>query len=517
MDYLAMIKDIFLYSDEKPLLFTQLFFWVFFAIVIAVYALIYKQKSLRNIYLFIVSLFFYYKTGGYFFSLLIFSTLVDYSIGLSISMTASEVKKKLLVALSVIINLGVLAYFKYSYFFIEMANHLIDFMREANIAEFQHLKVVNVLAKWTNELAGSGFDVSVIILPVGISFYTFQTISYTVDVYRKKVAPVTNILDFGFYVSFFPQLVAGPIVRAAEFIPQLYQDYRLTKREMGHATFLILNGLIKKVIISDYISINFVDRVFDSPLSYSGFENLLASYGYSVQIYCDFSGYTDMAIGIALLLGIRLPINFYSPYKSDSITDFWRRWHISLSSWLRDYLYIPLGGSRKGTFRTYLNLIVTMLLGGLWHGANLRFIIWGALHGAALTVHKIWTRISPFKKSKSGFSRFLAVSGTFHFVTFAWIFFRAQDMSTAMDMIKHIATDNNYTYLVDMIIGYKEIIMLITAALVIHWLPSRWKEFYRGWYIKTPIYVKVLIVVVVIFVAYQVKSSELQPFIYFRF
>ncbi len=319
-------------------------------------------------------------------------------------------KRKLFVATSVFINLSLLAYFKYAYFFTDLFNSAFN-------TDFE---VINLLAEWTNNLFGSSFNISQIILPVGISFYTFQTISYTVDVYRKKLKPVKNIIDFGFYVSFFPQLVAGPIVRAAEFIPQLYQKFKLTKQEFGHAIFLILNGLVKKMLISDYISINFVDRVFDSPLSFTGFENLMAVYGYSIQIYCDFSGYTDIAIGVALFLGFRLPINFNSPYKAMNITDFWRRWHISLSSWLRDYLYIPFGGNKKGKTSTYINLMITMILGGLWHGASLRFVIWGGIHGFGLVIHKLWVKLNlSFRKyyttrsSKNIFSHFISVFTTF--------------------------------------------------------------------------------------------------------
>ena len=242
-----------------------------------------------------MSLFFYYKSGGYFFVLLIFSTLVDYTAGILIYNSRTKFKKKLFLTMSVATNLSLLVYFKYAYFFTGLFNQSFH----------SNFEVINRLALWTNQLTGSGFDISKIILPVGISFFTFQTISYSVDVYRGKLEPVRSIIDFGFYVTFFPQLVAGPIVRAAEFMPQLYQKYKLTKQEFGHAVFLILNGLIKKTMISDYISINYVDRIFDSPSSFSGFENLMAVYGYSIQIYCDFSGYTDIAIGVALLLGFR--------------------------------------------------------------------------------------------------------------------------------------------------------------------------------------------------------------------
>ena len=461
-----------------------------------------------------MSLFFYYKSGGYFFSLLIFSTIADFTLGQLIYGAKTDLKKKIFVAISVIINLSLLGYFKYTYFFTDIINSTFN----------TNLEAVNFLASWTNNLTGSSFNISKIILPVGISFYTFQTISYSVDVYRGKLKPVKNIIDFGFYVSFFPQLVAGPIVRAAEFIPQLYQKFKLTKQEFGHAIFLILNGLVKKMLISDYISINFVDRIFDSPVSFTGFENLMAVYGYSIQIYCDFSGYTDIAIGVALLLGFKLPVNFNSPYKAINITDFWRRWHISLSSWLRDYLYIPLGGNRKGKTRMYINLMITMLLGGLWHGANMRFIIWGGLHGLGLVIHKLWVKMNlslskyyTSRSSKNIFFRFVSVFTTFHLVTFAWIFFRAENMDKALGMINQIAHNFQFELIPVMVSSYYKIFLITLLGFVIHWLPSRFKESYRGWFIKSHVALKVLFVIIIVFILYQVKSAEIQPFIYFQF
>ncbi len=509
-----VLKDILLYSEAKPLLFTRLFFWGFFAFLLLFYSIIYKKNTLRNAYLFVMSLFFYYKSGGYFFTLLIFSTIADFTLGQLIYNAQTNLKKKIFVTISVIINLSLLGYFKYTYFFTDIFNTVF----QSNIA------VVNYLAELTNKLFSSSFDVSRIVLPVGISFYTFQTISYTVDVYRGKVKPVKNIIDFGFYVSFFPQLVAGPIVRAAEFIPQLYQKFKLTRQEFGHAIFLILNGLVKKIFISDYISINFVDRIFQSPASFTGFENLMAVYGYSIQIYCDFSGYTDIAIGVALLLGFKLPINFNSPYKAINITDFWRRWHISLSSWLRDYLYIPLGGNRKGKSRMYIHLMITMLLGGLWHGANMRFVIWGGLHGLGLVIHKLWVKtnlsLSKYytsRSSKNIFFRFISIFTTFHLVTFAWIFFRAENMDKALAMISQITGNFQFELVPVMVSSYYKIFILILLGFTVHWLPSRLKENVRGWFIQTHILVKIIIVILIVFILYQAKSAEIQPFIYFQF
>ncbi|MDQ1332800.1 MAG: alginate O-acetyltransferase complex protein AlgI, partial [Bacteroidota bacterium] len=361
------------------------------------------------------------------------------------------------------------------------------------------------------------FDISTIILPVGISFFTFQSLSYTIDVYRGKLDPVKNIIDFGFYVSFFPQLVAGPIVRASEFIPQLYTEFILSKREFSHALFLISKGLIKKIIISDFIANNLVDRVFDLPALYSGFENLMAVYGYGLQIYCDFSGYTDIAIGLGLVLGFRLPINFNSPYKAAGIADFWKRWHISLSRWLRDYLYISLGGNRKGTLRTGINLMLTMLIGGLWHGASLSFVIWGGLHGTGLIINKIWNSIFGYRLRSGRFGHFLAVFLTFNFVSFCWIFFRAPDMNNALLMIKQIVENFSPGSYLALVPVYSSVFLLMTAGYIIHFLPETVKESYRGLYIRIPVAAQVMVIMLMAVLLYSMRSSEVLPFIYFRF
>ena len=420
---------IFAFNAESPLLFTQFYFWGFFALVYALFALIMetvpdrignKKLHLRNVYLLFVSWFFYYKTSGLFLFILAFVTLSDWLIAQRIYQSKiKNLKSKIATAwlcLSVAIDLGFLAYFKYAYFFTDAFN----------------------------DLFGTSYSiVDKIVLPVGISFYIFQVISYTADVYRGRIQPVKNILDFGFYVSFFPQLVAGPIVRAEEFIPQLYKPYRLSRRVFGIAVFWIINGLAKKIIMSDYLAVNLIDRVFNNPLLFSGFENLFALFSYSLQVYADFSGYTDIAIGIAMLMGFYLPMNFNSPYKSQSPQEFWRRWHMSLGRWLKTYLYIPLGGNRRIGFGTYfwltvialvsasltgwwlwimipfgvlvacmiliprvikdekalklfysnLNSFITQVLGGLWHGASWNFIIWGSINGIGMIVEKIWRGI----------------------------------------------------------------------------------------------------------------------------
>ena len=502
------IADIILkYDNHRPMVFNALFFWIFFLVVMALYGLFYKRTFLRNTYLLLMSLFFYYKTGGLFVLLLVSTVIVNYLCGRAIGKSERKSIKKVHLALGVIVNLSVLAYFKYSSFLIEIINNTFG----TGIVKKDYL------AQLSNNFIGTGFSVDQIILPIGISFFLFQAISYIVDIYRGKVKPVRKIIDFGFYLSFFPQLVAGPIVRASEFIPQLSVPYSLGKREFGHALFLIGKGLIKKIVISDFLALNFVDRVFDMPAAFSGFENLMAVYGYSLQIYCDFSGYTDIAIGLALLLGFRIPVNFNSPYKAIDLTDFWRRWHISLSRWLKDYLYIPLGGNKKGKMMTGVNLMITMLLGGLWHGASMKFVFWGGLHGAGLILSKIKNRILGENRGMSIFSRVISLLITFNFVSFAWIFFRSADMNSAMIMFSRIFHDFSPGSYLEVIPAYLTVFILMLAGYTIHLLPEKVKESYRGLFINFPLIVQFIIIFLVVIWLYSMQGTEIMPFIYFRF
>jgi D-alanyl-lipoteichoic acid acyltransferase DltB (MBOAT superfamily) len=449
-------------------------------------------------------------------------------------------------------------------------------------------------------------------------------ISYSVDVYRKEIEPVNNILDFGFYVSFFPQLVAGPIVKASDFIPQLYKKFHLGRRQFGIAVFWILNGLAKKIILSDYLAVNFIDRVFDNPLLFTGFENFAALFAYSLQVYADFSGYTDIAIGVAMLMGFYLPQNFDSPYKAANPQDFWRRWHMSLSRWLKSYLYIPLGGNREASFGTYfwivlfaiigailsgswavsliflglallmiliahfskdgkkniianLNRFITMLLGGLWHGASWNFIIWGGLNGVGMIVYQLWRKagwhvrmifmtclsagmiaIRHFHPIPiwnlltvwilaiyAGFViRYIyhlfggngcrslgnvwGVVQTFVFITFTRLFFRSgsnldpetanmEAWNTAKNMVNQIGSRWEIDLIPKICAEYWEVFSLVLLGMVIHWLPSKWKRWYRLNFALLPLPVMLLAIVVVIFVIYQFITADVQAFIYFQF
>jgi alginate O-acetyltransferase complex protein AlgI len=311
--------------------------------------------------------------------------------------------------------------------------------------------------------------------------------------------------------------VAGPIVRASVFIPQIYQEFRLSRHEFSHALYMISKGLIKKIVISNFIAINLVDRVFDAPAIYSGFENLMAIYGYGLQIYCDFSGYTDIAIGVALILGFRLPVNFNSPYKAKSITDFWKRWHISLSQWLRDYLYISLGGNRKGKMRTYFNVMITMLLGGLWHGASLKFVIWGGLHGIGLIFNKIWDSIFKNHLKTGWVGRTMGIFITFQFVSFCWIFFRAPDMESVKVMLKQVFESFSPGSYMTVLPVYGNALLLMSAGYIIHFLPEKTKESYRGLFIKIPLVAQLAVIMLVAILMFQMRTNEIMPFIYFRF
>lgn len=549
-----LLKQIFLFNAETPLIFTRLYFWGFFLVVFSVYSLIYKRIPVRNLYLWLVSAFFYYKTGGLFLIILLFVTTMDFFIAKAIHSSRKTAAKKAWLALSITSSLSVLAFFKYDLFLTHTINALLH----------TSFEVVNHGALWSNSLLGTHFDAGRLLPPVGISFFTFQTISYTIDVYRGQIQPVKKLSDYGFYVSFFPQLVAGPIVRASEFIPQISKPYALSRPEFGMAVYMIMKGLIKKLFIGDYIALNLVDRVFANPVSYSGFENLMGLYGYSLQVYCDFSGYTDMAIGLALLMGFHLPRNFNSPYKALNAGDFWKRWHISLSTWLKDYLYIPMGGNRGASAFTYIslmamasiivllsgtpallfvfaaaaviffsigrfspgfrkfvntniNLMVTMLIGGLWHGASWMFVIWGGLNGLGIVVYKLWRKISPWEHASHWTATFWKIFITFNFITFTRIWFRGESMQGTTDLMNQIAMQFGWVQVPAMFIAYWKVFALMALGFVLHWLPSRLKEGWKDWFIATPVYIKAILCTLVLFVVYQSVSAGLQPFIYFQF
>ena len=438
------------YDPSAPMLFSSgLFFFLFIGFLL-IYIPLRKHTLARIIYVTLFSLYFYYKSSGLYFGLLVFTATSDFIIAQLMSRTEKPVGRKMWVTLSLCVNLGMLAYFKYTNFLLDIGT---SFLHSVGVW-FNY-------APWA-ELPKTEME---IFLPVGISFFTFQSISYIIDVYRGRIEPLGRWIDYVFYVSFFPQLVAGPIVRARDFIPQIYKNPSVSKAEFGEGLFLILCGLLKKCVISDYISLNFVDRVFDAPLLYTGVENLLAVYGYTLQIYCDFSGYSDMAIGLALLLGYRFNLNFDSPYQSATITEFWRRWHISLSTWFKEYLYIPLGGNRISKYRTYLNLFIVFLATGIWHGAEWTFVIWGLWHGAFI----IFERITNLHKRIGGIiSSILRHCYTILAFVIGWVIFRSDNITYATDYIKNMFGLIPYKeiYSLPYYIDTTQIIIFITAIML---------------------------------------------------
>jgi alginate O-acetyltransferase complex protein AlgI len=391
--------------------------------------------------------------------------------------------------LGVVFNLGVLGVFKYYNFFVAT--------------------VINLAQPFGWHLHIPFIELG---LPIAISFLTFHALSYIIDVYHRKLAPTRSLVDILLYISFFPHLIAGPIVRAKAFLEQTVRNSDPADIRLGFSVFLIVGGLFKKVIIANYLSTDFVDGVFRSPADYSRLDLLLGMYAYALQIYCDFSAYTDIAIGVANLLGYQFPQNFNQPYRAVSVQDFWRRWHITLSYWLRDYLYIPLGGNRGGTLLTYRNILITMGLGGLWHGANLTFVIWGLLHGAALVVERM-LGITGEKGAGRPVPAWLTWFVTLHFVCLTWVFFRSPTLEVAQTYLSTLVSGERiFTTTVTPLLAA----MLVLGALT-QIIPNDWFDRLEAYYDRASIAVKVAIPFVVIFLVAVAAPGGVPPFIYFQF
>ncbi len=542
-DWNAFLKQ-FLYDSKNPLLFNNGFFVYFFTLFILLFFALRNHHKARRYVFCIFSLYFFYKASGWFVGLVLVSAVVDFFLSNAIYREKNQSRKKFLLVLSILFNLGMLFYFKYTDFFIEISNSLFD----------------------------TNFNPLNLILPIGISFYTFENLSYTVDVYRGEFKPANKFSDYLLFLAFFPKLMMGPIVRAHDFVPQINEPYVISERDFAKGFFLIISGLIKKLVISDYITLNMVDYMFDNPALHTGVENLMAVYGYAMVIYCDFSGYSEIAIGIALWLGFKIPPNFMSPYQSLNITEFWRRWHISLSRWLKDYLYIPLGGNRNFSVASFIfvggflvgsfimgvelfhlsnlwaalvsavlllifiipalitrktsgiaanfNLLTTMLLGGFWHGASWNFIIWGAIHGVGLGIHKIWMLLTD--KSFSGFNQsriYKIISGilTFHFVCFAWIFFKAEDLEIAKTMIYQIFNNFDISVFGPFYDNYKGVVWMILAAMVLHLVPDNLADKVIARTKTIPMVVYILVFFLFLILYGYFKSAEQVMPIYLQF
>lgn len=465
--------------------------FVFLPFYLTVFALYWRLEShvARKQWLLLASCVFYGAWDWRFLGLLGFSTLLDY--GVALRLERSGPRRKAWMTLSLIGNLGLLGFFKYFGFFVDSA---VDFL---GLLGFQAHR-----------------PTLAIVLPVGISFYTFQTLSYTLDVYRGSLRASRSLLDFALFVGFFPQLVAGPIVRAADFLPQLEHEKSLARVDVRAALVLFLVGFFKKACVSDTLA-PLVDRYFAAPGQHDALSAWIAVLGYAVQIYCDFSGYSDMAIACAALLGYELGKNFDRPYLAGDIIAFWRRWHISLSTWLRDYLYVPLGGNRHGRPRTYRNLLVTMLLGGLWHGAAWNFVIWGGLHGLALAAVRYWREATGGDRAApvSALRALLGCVITFVFVCFCWIFFRAQALGDALVVARaFVLLDGGGPQALER--GYLLVLLFVALLHLVGWRHSA--ALARAWR-ALPAWAFYLGLGVLSALAFLFVPASTRPFIYFQF
>lgn len=452
-----------------------------------------RGSWLRLLFIFLASCVFYAAWNWRYIFLILFSAVLDYLVGLRIAASEDPKRRKAWLMVSLVGNLGLLGVFKYYNFFAESTGEALRLIFGVDV----HVPLLDVL------------------LPVGISFYTFQTLSYAIDVYRGQIQPTRNFLKFGFFVTFFPQLVAGPIVRAAEFLPQLDRPPWLTRERVGNGLFLIGLGLSKKIIFADFISVNLVDRVFDNPAAFSATEVLLGLYGFTLQIYADFSGYTDVARGSAKLFGFELPENFDRPYQAKSVAEFWRRWHMSLSTWLRDYLYFPLGGSRGSSARTYFNLWLTIFLIGLWHGASWTFVIYGNLQALAVVVNRFWTRY----RKKRGWTApdpfwvdVLKILATLHFAVFSRILFRATSLDNAGDVTAQLFTGTTSTAQIT-----NDVWRVLVLGFALHYVPRTQLEWARTRFVGLPPWAQGVALAVVAAGLTLFVTGGVVPYIYFQF
>jgi alginate O-acetyltransferase complex protein AlgI len=553
-----MLEKLFSFGHGKgfALSFTQLDFWLFFLLVMVIFAVTNKMKLMKTIFFTAIGLFFYFKTSGASVLILSFSIIFNYLMANWVFKSESPIGKKAVMIFSVALNIFILGYFKYAFFFTESFNAMFH----------TDYKSLNYFAQWTSGFSGSGSLVDKIIVPAGVSFFTFQSISYIVDIYRKEIQPVKNFFEYSFFITFFPHILLGPIARAKDFIPQISEPYSLNKNDFSWAIIQIVKGLIKKLVLADYIANHFVDKVIDSPESYPGFVGIIAMWAYSLQIYGDFSGYTDIATGISRLMGFKLFQNFDSPYKAINVADFWRRWHRSLGAWLRNYLYIPLGGNKTGGWGTYittlliftflifitrwyelifiyigitasfllvvlfvpsfkkyvnrdLNLLITMVVGGLWHGPSVNFVIWGTMNGLALILFNHWKKISPYENNTWMITRFWKIFLTFNFITFTRIWFIMQKDEAPLAFLNHIYKGFGFTpeTFFKVIYTYQTVFIIMLSGFIVHWLPQKVKGIWESAFTKMPMYLQAVSVAIIVLLIYQAVSDESRGFVYFLY
>ena len=466
----------------SPMTLASGFFLFAFVLFMSGYMLVRRRANLRNIYVLLFSLYFYYKLSGVYLLLLLFVAVSDFLIGGRVARCKEQGRSSRgWVALSVVINVAILTYFK----------------------------ATNAFVDWFNGLYGDGtLDIESVVVPAGVSFFVFQSLAYVIDISRGTISPLRKFSDYLFLLAFFPKMFLGPLVRAKEFIPQIESGgLAISREDLGRAVTLIAGGLIKYVVIAKSLGVLFVNPAFEGELGDGGLVALMGIYGFTLQIYCDFSGYSDIAVGVALLMGFRLPDNFNAPYHSATITEFWRRWHISLSTWLKDYLYISLGGNRRGAVRTYLNLIITLFLGGLWHGVGLTFVAWGLLHGVALALHKVWMRLVPAAKSVGSemkpLWRVLATIFTFNLVAFGWLLFASEDMAEVSDMLNRIIYNFSFADFMPMVEKSGVAMVLMVIGYVMHAMPRSVDNMCQRAVLRVGFVGEVLVMVVAIWMVMQ--------------
>lgn len=530
IDVDRVIEVLTTYDSRQPLLFNTGLFMVLFVFFVIIYRALRPWRVARMIFTILFSIYFYYKTSGEYCLILVGVAVSDYILGLLMQRSRSlergrEIAMRSIVALNLTVNIGLLVYFKY----------------------------FGLLVETLSRFLTSPVDPLTILLPAGISFFTFRSISYIVDIYRGQIDACRNPLDYLFFLTFFPPLLAGPVVRAKDMLPQIKANPVATREMTSEGTWLIILGIIKKMVIADFISGNFVDRVFDNPALYSGFENMMATLGFTIQLYCDFSGYSDIAIGIALLLGYRFKENFNAPFKATSPTEFWHRWHISLSTWLRDYVYIPLGGNRCSKPRAYFNQAATMVIGGFWHGASWMYVIWGAAHGVLLVAHKmtrgLFATTATAVVARDGEVEMIAEGGgvemaagadpsrwslvarefgresvrvlkmvfTFLMIAAVFMLFRAPSIDDVAMMWHQIIHDFHLSVAPQFIESYLGIVMAMACAYLVHMLPTRVTAPFKNVFVSSPFILQAILLAVALFLAIQVRSSDIVPFIYLQY
>jgi len=464
------------------LLLSSSTYFVFLGAIFLLYWPLSRVRAPALATLLFANYFFYAKWDLAYLVLIPAASSLDFLVGLGLQRYKNQAVRRLLVATSILMNVGMLAFFKYMPFFLENWSH------------------------WTGRQAPKWSWT----LPVSLSFYVFQALTYTIDLYRRDAKGTQSYLAHLAAVSFFPTTLAGPITRVSSLIDQMEKRKPLDPADGGRALFLIGMGLVKKLLIADYLANNLVNRVFDFPNLYTGSETLIAVYSYTLQLYYDFSGYTDIAIGSALLLGIKLPANFNRPYAAENIADFWRRWHITLSNWLRDYLYFSLGGARS-KWRPYPNLLITMVIGGLWHGASWNFVLWGAIHGGGLALVRLWQSWRGNAKA-TGFWRYANIVVTFHFVAFAWIFFRAPSFELASAILGRIGS-----HTVSFANVSAGLWLILAIALLAHYIPKKWYDLSVNLYVRAPFYAQAVALAGLVIGLQYVAQTGAAPFIYTKF